>query len=136
MPHPAAKEPGCRVEVRAISPDPSSPSDGPLIAAAEPAGDGQWHMTHRDGRHVIVADTVEVIERMIGVACDTSLAERWRRIASPLPSDSERAATLRLCASELLPSHPFPSVVIAGAGVPAAADAPTKARSFDPSRSV
>jgi hypothetical protein len=110
MPESPARTPACRVEVRALSPDLNSPSGGPLIAAAEPTGDGQWHLSHRDGRHVIVATTVEVIERLIGVACDASLAERWRRRAALLPPDSEQAATLRRCASELLPAGPVASV--------------------------
>jgi hypothetical protein len=61
-------------------------------------------MTHCDGRHVMVATTVEVLERMIGVACDASLGERWRRLAGQLPAGSERAATLRMCAQELTAS--------------------------------
>jgi hypothetical protein len=65
-------------------------------------------MQHRDGRHVIVVTTVEVIERMIGEACDASLAEQWRRLASALPADSERASTLRSCADELIASEERP----------------------------
>jgi hypothetical protein len=61
-------------------------------------------MTHRDGRHVMVATTVEVLERMIGVACDASMGERWRRLAAQLPADSERAQTLLICARELVAS--------------------------------
>jgi hypothetical protein len=89
------------VEVRALSEDPAAPSAGALIASAEPAGDGRWYMSHSDGRHVIVATTVEVLERMVGV-CDTSLAERWRCLAAQLPGESERATTLRMCAQELV----------------------------------
>jgi hypothetical protein len=58
-------------------------------------------MAHCDGRHVVVATTVEVLERMIGVACDASLGERWRRLAAQLPADSERSETLLMCADEL-----------------------------------
>jgi hypothetical protein len=91
--------------VRALSDDPARPSAGQLIASAEPSGDGRWQMRHRDGRHVIVVTTVEVIERMIGEACDASLAEQWRRLASELPADSVRARTLRSCADNLLASE-------------------------------
>jgi hypothetical protein len=90
--------------VRAVSGDPAAPSAGALIASAEPSGDGRWHMTHCDGRHVVVATTVEVLERMIGVACDASLGERWRRAAAQLPPRSERAETLLMCAKELAAS--------------------------------
>ena len=75
-----------------------------MIASAEPSGDGRWHMTHCDGRHVVVATTVEVLERMIGVACDASLGERWRRMAAQLPAGSERAETLLMCVQELVAS--------------------------------
>ena len=85
-----------------MSGDPSEPSAGALIASAELSGDGRWRMTHCDGRHVVVAATVEVLERMIGVACDVSLSERWRRMAAGLPAGSERAATLLMCAEELV----------------------------------
>jgi hypothetical protein len=61
-------------------------------------------MSHCDGRHVVVATTVEVLERMIGEACDASLGERWRRLAAQLPAGSERAETLRMCAEELAAS--------------------------------
>ena len=84
-----------------MSNDPAAPSAGALIASAEPSGDGRWHMTHCDGRHVVVATTVEVLERMIGVACDASLGERWRRLAAQLPAGSERAEALLMCAEEL-----------------------------------
>jgi hypothetical protein len=101
----AARQPGCRVEVRTLSPDPERPSGGQLVASAEPSGDGRWHMHHRDGRHVVVGTTTEVVERMIGVACDVSLAERWRTLAVLASSlRPERAATLRFCAAELVPS--------------------------------
>jgi hypothetical protein len=102
MPETHEDIPACRVEVRALSPDPAAPSAGALIASAEPSGDGRWYMRHRDGRHVIVTTTVEIIERMIGIARDTSLAERWRRTAAQLPADSERARTLRFCADQLI----------------------------------
>jgi hypothetical protein len=98
---PITRHPGCRIEVRTLSADPQRPSAGQLIAAAEPSSDGRWYLRHRDGRHVIVETTVEVIERMIGIACDTSLAERWRLAAAQLPADSERARTLRFCADQL-----------------------------------
>jgi hypothetical protein len=63
-------------------------------------------MEHRDGRHVIVETTVEVLERMIGVAHDTSLAERWRTLAALVSRHRpERAATLRFCADELVPAR-------------------------------
>ena len=75
-----------------------------MIASAEPSGDGRWHMTHCDGRHVVVATTVEVLERMIGVACDASLAERWRRMAAQLPAASERAEAILMCVQELAAS--------------------------------
>jgi hypothetical protein len=90
---------GCRVEVRGLAAD--TQSRGVLIAWAEPSGDGGWLMSHCDGRRVVVGTTVEVLERMIGVACDTSLAERWRRLAGQLPADSPEAATLRQCAEQL-----------------------------------
>jgi hypothetical protein len=61
-------------------------------------------MTHCDGRHVVVATTVEVLERMIGVACDASLGERWRRLAGQLPAGSEQAEALLMCAQELAAS--------------------------------
>jgi hypothetical protein len=38
--------------------------DQPVIAATRET-DEQWHIRHRDGRHVAVADRVEVIERLI-----------------------------------------------------------------------
>ena len=75
-----------------------------MIASAEPSGDGRWHMTHCDGRHVVVATTVEVLERMIAVACDASLGERWRRLAAQLPAGSERAEVLLMCARDLAAS--------------------------------
>jgi hypothetical protein len=106
MSHTITPPPGCRVEIRGLSPDLAAPSSGPLIASAEPSGDGRWCMAHRDGRHVIVETTVEVLERMIGVAADTSLTERWRKVASLLPASSDRATTLRDCADELLPARP------------------------------
>lgn len=101
QPRTTTAQPGCRIEVRTLSPDPERPSAGQVIASAEPSGDGRWHMRHRDGRHVLVETTVEIVERMIMVACDASLAERWRQMASLLPADSERAEALRLCAAEL-----------------------------------
>jgi hypothetical protein len=90
--------------VRAVSGDPAAPSAGALIASAEPSGDGRWHMTHCDGRHVTVATTVEVLERMIGVACDASLGERWRRMVAQLPAGSERAEAILMCVRELAAS--------------------------------
>lgn len=101
MTHSISLQPGCRVEVRALPSDQKSPSAGALFAWAEPAGDGRWLMSHCDGRHVVVDTTVEVLERMIGVACDASLAEHWRRMAGQLPAGSERASTLLECAQEL-----------------------------------
>lgn len=93
--------PGCRVEVRALSGDPQAPSAGALIAWADPCGDGGWYMCHCDGRRLRVGSTVELVERMIGVATDVSLAEGWRREAGRLPAGSQRADTLRRCAQEL-----------------------------------
>jgi hypothetical protein len=87
------------VEVRGLAADTQSP--GVLIAWAEPSGDGGWSMGHCDGRRVVVGTTVEVLERMIGVACDASLAEGWRRLAGQLPADSPEAATLLRCAEQL-----------------------------------
>ena len=38
--------------------------DQPVITTTRET-DQQWHIRHRDGRHVAVADRVEVIERLI-----------------------------------------------------------------------
>jgi hypothetical protein len=92
---------GCRIEIRTSTTDPAHPSSSQLIVTADPDSDGTWRLQHRDGRQIHVDSTVDLIERLVGIATDTSLAERWRTLAAQLPDDAERAQVLRFCAEEL-----------------------------------
>lgn len=63
-------QPGDRhwsVEILTDDPSAPAPADGDVLAYAQRRGDG-WRIAHRDGREVMVATTVEAIERLLMVA--------------------------------------------------------------------